>query len=239
MAAADMGIKAIMGISAGITARADIDAANTINAANAYSSNLIRGANNELGVARTRLARFTQGANNRRVLENNASEVNAAAMNYRRLRDSSINDSFEQQIQLAEQAGAQSAASAMSGLSGGVADLVASTTALRASRIQGRIAEAQKQGDWDASQRQSQILQAGWDSLDHSEISDDLDRSVDVATTKAYSGNLWTEAMAGQDMKNVANVTGAAGAGMKSLANKFGFFQSDSIKLTDGATFGV
>lgn len=238
-ALADFGLKAIQGINAGKAKELAVEATNIVNDANAYASNIARTGNNTLGVARNRLARYTQGVNNRRALENTANEVNVAAMNYRRIRDSSLNDSFEQQIQLAEQAGAQAAAGAMSGLTGGVADLVAGTTALRAARINQRIADAQQQGDWDASQKQAQILQAGWDSLDHSEITDDLDYGVDVAVKTTYAGNRLEQIMGKQDMKNVADLASGAKAGLTSLANKFSFFQSDSVKLTDGSSFGV
>lgn len=225
-AVAEFAMKAISGISGGVIQEANARAANTVNEANTYASNLVRAANNRLGGARAQLARFTQGVNNQRVMQNAGEAANVAAMNYRRARDSAINDSFEQQIQFAEQAGAQAAASAMSGLSGGVADIVNSTTALRKARIQGRAEEAQRLGDWDAAQRQGQILQAGWDSLDHSEISDNLDYSVDVAVKQSYSGNLFTEVYGGQDVKNLANIAGA-------MKGSFGFSTKNTNLISD------
>lgn len=206
-AMADFAIKALMGVSSGVLADAQAGAVNTVNAANAYAQNLVRAANNQLRASRGSLARYTQSVNNQRVLENTGAAAEAQAINYRRARDSALNDDFESQLAFSEQAGAQAAASALSGLTGGVADLVAGTTSMRKSRLQQRSKEALRQGDWDAAQREKQILRAGWDSLDHSEISDDIDYSVDVATKQVRSGNLFTDIIGGQDTKNLANLT--------------------------------
>ena len=205
MAMAEFGIKAVMGVSAGITAKAQANANNTVNAANAYASNLVRAANNELKQGRNRLARYTQGVNNARVMENTGSALEAATINYRRARDSAASDDFESQIAFSEQAGAQSAAAALSGLTGGVADIVNGTTALRKARLQQRSEQAAKQGDWDAGQRARQIAQAGFDSLDSSEVSDDLDYSLDVAVKQVRAANLYTDIMGQQSVSNMAN----------------------------------
>lgn len=206
--AANFGMKAIMGIGNGILADAEINATNKVNEANTYASNLVRSANNQLKGARASLSRYNQSVNNQRVLENSGSAAEAAQINYRRSRDSSISDDFESQIAFAEQAGAQAAASALSGLSGGVADIVAGTTALRKARIQQRQADATKGMDYDAAQRNKNILQAGWDSLDHSEISADIDYSTDVAVTKMGRGsNLLFDILGGQDAKTLANIS--------------------------------
>lgn len=205
--AANFGIKAVMGIGKGILAEAEANAFNRVSEANAAASNLIRTANNKLKGARGSLARYNQSVNNQRVLENTGSAAEAAAINYRRARDSTINDDLESQIAFAEQAGAQAAASALSGLSGGVADIVAGTTALRKARIQQRTDEALKGMDYDAAQRNKQIMQAGWDSLDHSEITEDLDYSTNVAQVKRSGGNLLTDIFGGQDAKTMANLT--------------------------------
>ena len=206
-AMADAGIKAIMGISNGVLQEANVNAANKVNDANAYASNIMRAANNKLGAARGSLARYTQSVNNQRVMENAGSNLEAASINYRRARDSATQDGFEQQIAFAEQAGAQAAASALSGLTGGVADLVRGTTALRQSRLQQRVDAAEAQGDWDASQQAKHIMQSGWDSLDASEINDTIDYGQDVAVKQRYGGNLFTEAIGGQDLKSLANIT--------------------------------
>lgn len=205
-ALADFGIKAVMGISRGVIADAQVNAENTVNEANAWANNLVRSANNTLRGARASLQRYNQSVNNQRTLENAGSAAEAAQVNYRRARDSVVNDDFESQIAFAEQAGAQAAASALSGLTGGVADLVSGTTALRKARLQQRAADALKQGDWDAQQRQVQIMEAGWDAIDASEITADIDFSTDVAVKRERAGNLIGDILGGQDPKNFANI---------------------------------
>lgn len=222
MAMADAGLKAIMGISSGITEKAQVNANNIVNSANAYASNLVRAANNELRIGRNQLARYNQNENNARVLQNTGSALEAAAINFRRSRDSASGDDFENQIAFSEQAGAQAAAAALSGLTGGVADMVNGTTALRKARLQQRSDQALKQGDWDAAQRNQQIAQAGWDSLDSSEISDDLDYSIDVAVKQVRSGNLFTDMMKGQSAQGIANAFSFATPTNNAFADRAG-----------------
>lgn len=205
--AAEFGIKAIVGIGQGVLADAQINAANIVNEANAWSNNLVRAANNRLSGARASLARYTQSVNNQRVMDNAGSAAEAAMVNYRRSRDSALNDDIESQIAFAEQAGAQTASAALSGLSGGVADIVNGTTALRKSRIQQRTADALKQADYDASRQAAFIMEAGWDSMDSSDIVADLDLSTDVAVKKSRGGNLLFDIFGGQDSTTMANLT--------------------------------
>lgn len=212
-------MSAIDGVNAGTARRAQTEADNTVNEANTLASNLVRTANNELKGARSSLARYTQSVNNQRTLENSASAAEAAQINYRRSRDSSIVDDVEAQIGFAEQAGAQAAATALSGLSGGVADIVAGTTALRKARIQQRQAEATKGMDYDAAQRNKNILQAGWDSLDHSEIAADIDFSNEVAIQKPVSGSWLLDAFGGQSSQNLSGAANVFGSFFKSSPN--------------------
>lgn len=202
---AQFGIKAVMGLSAGYLADAQVNATNKVNDANAFASNLVRAANNKLGAARGSLARYTQSVNNQRTLENTGKAAEANAVNYRRARDSIVNDDFESQIAFAEQAGAQAAASAFSGLTGGVADIVAGTTALRKARTEARRKDAMSQSDFDAGRAQAEILQSGWDSVDYSDIVDSLDFSKDVAVQQGKGGNIFTDIMGGQDLKAMSN----------------------------------
>lgn len=231
-AIADMAMKAIMGLSAGYLAEAQVNASNKINEANAFASNLVRSANNQLSTARGSLARYTQSVNNQRVLENTGKAAEAAAINYRRARDSATSDDFESQIAFAEQAGAQAAASALSGLTGGVADIVNGTTALRKARLQSRQQTALKQSDYDAGRQQSEILQSGWDSVDYSDITDSIDFSKDVATRQAYGGNLFTEAMANQDLKSMANFFSPKP--FNAFADRAGAIGSGSVTSVNG-----
>jgi hypothetical protein len=216
-AAADFGMKAIIGIGRGVMEQGQVDAANIVNEANAYAQNLVRAANNNLRGSRASLSRFNQSINNQRVMENAGSAMEAAVVNYRRARDNAINDDIEAQLAFSEQAGAQAAASALSGLVGGAADIVAGTTALRKSRLKQRSDEALRLADYDAAKRSQQIMQAGWDSLDSSEISADLDYSVDVATKQTRAGNLLFDILGGQDTKTVANLSSSSGSWFRTV----------------------
>jgi hypothetical protein len=200
-------VNAIMGISKGIIADAEISASNQVSQANAYASNLMRAANNELRASRSSLARLTQSINNQRVLENSTGAAEAALINYRRTKDSMANDSLDKQIAFAEQAGAQAAAGALSGLTGGVVDIVKGTTALRKARIEQRIKDAGAGLDYDAAQRNKNLIRAGWDAVDYSEISDDLDKSLDVAVTRIRGGNVLSDIMGGQDSQTLSNLS--------------------------------
>lgn len=207
---------ALQGLDAALEKQKNAKLENTITEANVYASNLIRGANNELKGARGSLARYNQSVNNQRTLENAGKDAEAAKVNYLRARDSAMSDDLEQQIAFSEQAGAQAAASALSGLTGGVVDLVNGTTALRKARIQQRVDDVAKSTAYDAGQRQGAILQAGWDSLDYSEISDDLDFSQDVGVYKSTNVNWLAAISSGQDPKNLANLAGGAAGFFKS-----------------------
>jgi len=200
-------VTAVKGMSASATKAGTAKAANIINEANAWAGNLVREANNNAKGAKASLARYTQGINNQRVLENAGSAAEADAVNFQRARDNAVKDDFESQIAFTEQAGAQAAASALSGLTGGVADLVSGTTALRKARIQQRQAEAMRQSEYDAGQRQAQIMEAGWDSLDMSDIAVELDYGQEVAVKQDTSSNFLMDILGGQDPKNMANLT--------------------------------
>lgn len=229
---AQMGIQVLMNINNSFLAKANaeaqntvnsanINAQNTVNAANVYASNLVRSATNELRASRGSLARYTQSVNNNRALENTGEQVTAAAVNYRRARDNATKASFEDQIAFAEQAGRQSAQAAFSGLTGGVADIVNGTSALRRARVQQKVDEASTQAAYDAGQRQRAIMLAGFDSLDQSEITDDIDYNTDVvqrrvAPVASAHSSFLADLLIGQDPKALANVSSEAYSWFKS-----------------------
>lgn len=197
-------------ITAGYLAEANANAQNTVNQATVYAANLIRSGNNEVAAARSSLARYTQSVNNNRVLENTGKAYTSSNVNYRRQRDAATSASLEDQIAMAEQSGAQAAASAFSGLTGGVADIVRHTTALRSARIRQRKEQALAQMDSDQAQRAGAILQAGWDNLDSTDIVTNIDYGRDVAPEVKYTGGLFSEIVGGvmeSDTKSLANVS--------------------------------
>lgn len=204
-----MGLQAVMGLSAGYSAAQAAGRQTLINKANADAANLVRGARNELVVAKGRVARANQAENNKRTLTQGGRTAEAAAINYRRVRDSSITEDFEGQIRMAEQAGAAIASQALAGVGGSVVDMVNGTTALRNARLQYAQKQRMKAADYDAAQAQTDIKRATIQSLDDSSIIDDLDYNVDLGLEVRRSGNLFTDIVGGQDPKNIANVLGS------------------------------
>lgn len=215
MALLDFGFKAIMGIGQGYVAKAQAKAQTTVNAANAYASNLVRAANNELGSKVGSLARYNQSVNNQRALDNTGSAIEAVTVNYRRAKDSALQDDFESQIRFAEQMGAQAAAGALSGLQGGVVDVINGTTALRQSRVNQRVLDSAGQQDADAKARLRHTALAGWDSLDTSSINENMDYNINVAEKVTRSGNLFTDIMGGQSNQTLASATSYLGNAAK------------------------
>jgi hypothetical protein len=205
---AKMGFDAIMGISNGWLQGQQIKAQNTINAANTAAANLMRGANNELIASRNSLNRYVQNVNNQRVAESAGAELEAATINYRRARDGQIEDDFESQIAFAEQAGAQAAMGGASGLTGGVVDIVNSTTALRQMRAVQRRLTAVKQVDYDAVQERADNYRSGLEAMDQTGIVDDIDYSIDTFVQQKRAGNFLTDALGGQSAGNLAAVAG-------------------------------
>ena len=229
----DMGKNIVGSISAGVLAEANANAQYTINEANTYASNLIRASNNKVAAARSSLARYTQSVNNNRVLENLGKTYTTNNVNYRRQRDAATSASVEDQIALAERAGVQAAASAFSGLSGGVADVVKSTTALRASRIQQRKDQALAQMDSDQAQRTGALLQAGWDNLDQTDIVTNIDYGNDVTPNTRYSGGLLSEVVNGvlnTDTKSLSNTASW-------MKKSYDWFSNDTIPMQPGGGY--
>jgi hypothetical protein len=188
--------------------RANADAFNTVSEANTYASNLLRASRNRVAAARSSLARYTQSVNNNRVLENTGKAYTVNNVNYRRQRDSMVSGSLEDQIATAEQSGAQAAAAAFSGLTGGVADVVRQTTALRTARINQRKEAAMAQMDSDQAARTGALLQAGWDNLDQTDITTEIDYGNDVAVKQYAGGGLFQDIFNGilqSDPKSLAN----------------------------------
>lgn len=211
------GLDIFAGIGKNYLAKAQVRAQNKVNEANVYARNLMRGANNELASKRASLVRWQQNENNNRTLKETGSALEASVVNYRRARDEGMRGSLEQQIGFAEQAGSQAAASAASGLVGGVSDLVAGTLALRRERIEGAQADKVKAGAFDAGRQQANILSAGLSALDSSSIIDDLDYGIDVYSPQAAPTMFGS--VLGAITKNVDNLPAIAQA----LKPKFTF----------------
>lgn len=221
LALAQVGMSIAGSLSGAAAEKANVRAQNTVNSAQAAAANLMRGANNELLSKRNSLARYVQNENNRRLMTQTGREAEAALINYRRARDAADTGDFEEQIRFSEQAGEQAAMSGASGLTGGVADIVASTSALRLSRIKQATLTATKQADWDAQRMQGDILMSGLNSLDQSFIVDDLDYSLDTHVDQKPSKSTFGAVLQGVFSNSGATLSSAAGSAS-------GFFNTPS-----------
>ena len=197
MEAINVGLSLFSSLGAGAAEEANIRAKNTVNSATTIANNLMRGANNELLSKRNALARYVQNENNKRTMTQTGREQEASLINYRRGRDAAASGDFEAQIGFSEQAGAQAAMAGFSGLTGGITDIVASTTALRTSRVKQASLQSLGQADWDAAQRQRDIMAAGLNSLDQSYITDDIDYSLDTHVDQRRGGNAFSDILKG------------------------------------------
>jgi hypothetical protein len=178
------GIGGFMSLGQGWLQKQQIKAENKVNEANVYASNLMRGANNELSSKRASLARYGQTVGNQRILEDAGNEFNAGTTNYLRARDDMDNQDFDAQIAWAEAAGAQAAAGAASGLTGGAVDMIAGTMALREARQQQGVLKVRGQVAVDQSVLQRQRFLATVSQTDNRDIMTDIDQSIDLFAPK-------------------------------------------------------
>lgn len=219
------GLQALQGIAAGSANRSATRVRNTLRQAEVYSANTIRAARNENSAAQAQLGRFNQNLANNRVVEDTASVMEANAANYLRARDGQIEDSLDDQIAFAEQAGAQAAAGAASGLVGGVVDMVASTTALRRSRIEGAQTQRLKEFEYDQKVNQKQTLLQGLSAMDNSTILADIDYGIDTfMAEKSPSGGVLMDILGSVDA-SIAQAT-------------LGYFSSKPTPKVDYNFFG-
>lgn len=210
-----------------------IDRANVIELANTYAANLLRGAKNTLTSAKGRLARANQAESNTRALRAGGKLMEVHQMNYRRARDAETLDSFEGQIQFAEQAGAAVAAQAFSGVGGNVVDMVNGTTALRQARMAYVRDKRIKQSDYDASQRLAEIHRTTIQGLDTSTLIDDLDYNVNLANTMQQPGGIGLAGAMKVGQAFMSGMGGNMGGGMSSFSGS-GIQQSNA---SSGFTF--
>lgn len=197
------GINAVMGLGQGYLAKAQADAQNVINAADTYAANLMRGANNELAAKRTSLARYVQTEQNKKVMDAAGEVAETNTINYLRSRDDLDNTDFESQIRFMEQAGAQAAAAAASGLVGGAADMVAGTLALREARRQGQTDKVRGQIKVDFAEAQRRQFAETMSRTNNEDLITDIDYSINTFSPVRRAGNVLTDIFGGQSKDTI------------------------------------
>lgn len=175
---------------------------NRVRKAQADAEDKLRPAKNQAAAAQSSLALWSQSVNNQRRARSMGGQLEAGMVNTLRGKDQTTGGGFVSSIRSAEQAGAQVAASASSGVSGNVVDMVAGATALR--RRIGEESAARTMGmmDSDFARRTA-------------ELSSQLVSGLDMSTTMAgmdYNRTLQQQVVQSDAMQaitlaaNVANV---------------------------------
>ena len=221
------GMNALTGLAQGSAQRSATRAGNTVRESEVYASNLMRKSGNELSKARASLARYNQVEDNKRIADDTGSAMEANSINYLRARDGAVEDSLDEQIAFAEQAGAQAAAGAASGLTGGVVDVVSGTTALRRSRMVARQERADEQFAYDAAQQQRNIFLSGMSAMDQSTIMADIDYGIDTFAANPTQGNFLTDILGGQTKETLQGA-------LKATDSLKGFFSTPAPSYIDG-----
>lgn len=127
LAAVGVAMGALSMYSQGQQAKAN----NRVRRAQAEAEDKLRPAKNQAAAAQSALAMWSQSVNNQRRARTIGGQMEAGMVNTLRGKDQTTGGGFVSSIRNAEQAGAQAAASAASGVSGSVVDMVAGATALR------------------------------------------------------------------------------------------------------------
>jgi len=109
---------------------------NLLGQTNADAANAVRGANNNLAVAQTRLSSTLRSMGNQAKLEAGGDAINALNTNLVRLQDRAANGSLNQQIMAAEQLGAVQAQAAAMGVGGTSAAMLHQTMQLAQARAE-------------------------------------------------------------------------------------------------------
>jgi hypothetical protein len=193
---------------------------NIVNRSNVAADNLMRASNNKLSAAAGSLRRYNQSVSNQRALTQTGQAQQAAIVNYERHRDAAASGNFEAQVQMAEQAGQQAAASAASGITGGVADMVNATSSLRNARLQQIILDRTTASESDAVRQQGNIMRAGYEGIDSTGFVDNIDHSISTFTAQASGSNVFGDVLAGlsKNPKNTADVLSSATAAKGSFS---------------------
>lgn len=208
-------------------AKAETKANNRVSAATTEANNRVRGSGNAFSAAKGALSRYMQSVNNNEALEAGGQVLEANLINARRQDDQLSEASFEEQIRVAEQLGAQSAAAAFAGIGGEVADSISISTRLMHQRAERQAAAARLTARYDSSRRASIIAQQTVRGLDQSLILDSLDYSTDVAQTRQAGSVGW--AVAGAIYKTAQQAVGlATGMGGMGGAAQAGFSQTSA-----------
>lgn len=189
-------VGALNGLIQGAATRATAKANNRISQANAETRNKTRVFSNAAEMAKGRLARFEQGLMNNRLLDTAGNNHAAVTQNFIRGQDAQTLQGLSRAIGEAERQGAMAAAAGAVGQSGGVVDMVNTSTRLRDAIVERQVQDNQTLQSYDNAKQRGQVMSQAIRSMDSSLIVDALDWNKDYATLTPVVSN-WANAIQG------------------------------------------
>jgi len=180
---------AVAGYFGNMASQAQADADNRLSIVNRDAKTLVRGAQNAFAAAKGSLNRWTQSVNNNRRLDAGGRALEDNMVNFQRNNDNMTARGFSDQIKMAEQIGQQAASAAAAGVSGGVVDMIDTTTALKHSIVNEQVKASGETAAFDAAHRAGSIAMETMQGLDGSIILDSLDYNREYAQKTAKIGS--------------------------------------------------
>lgn len=188
--AAQAAMQVFGSVLSGMSSRSQVRAGNIIGKANARISNLVRQGRNEVEGAQGALARYVQGENNARLLNAAGKRQEAAGRTVARLRDAQAGATIQGRLRASEDLGRLAVASAFSGVTGGVVDMVAGALATREALREGAEKRRADQQVFEIDDLSRDELTNAVNSLDNRAILDNLDMTVDSHVNTPVQGSL-------------------------------------------------
>jgi hypothetical protein len=193
-------------IASGYTARAAVRTRNIIGQANAAARNTVRRGANEIAGAQGALARYMQSRNNARALDAAGARQEAAGRTISRLRDAQSAASIQERLRASEDLGRLSAASAFSGVTGSVVEMVAGALATRESLREGQTARNEDARIFELSATARDELQNAVNSLDNRAILDNIDLTVDRHQNDPVPGSFLMDVIGGASNADLGSI---------------------------------
>lgn len=169
--------------------REQVKANNRVRRAQADAEDTLRPAKNAAAAAQSSLALWSQSVNNQRRERASGLQLEAGAVNSARASTAQVGQVFAGSIRAAEQAGAQAAASASSGVTGHVVDMVAGATALRRKVGEESAAQFAGQVAYDTQRRAAELSSQLVTGLDTSMVMAGLDYNQTILQQQRQISN--------------------------------------------------
>lgn len=180
-----------------------------LGAARAKYENAIRDGRNQLAGAEAAIANVAQGIGNRRRLDAAGANLARAGEALGRAQEAASANRFSRRVRAAEAAGEAVAIAAFSGVTGGSAQTVVETAALRRDMVEEVAGRQQAQNEYELRKNASEQLASGIAGLDQRLIRPNLDLGVSV--NQAPRAGSLLEALVPVGLNNLSGIASAVG----------------------------